>query len=71
MVMVIKTKSRNQFKYNGICGNIRNWGETNSSVICKGKNSENLDVYEEKNSWLRISDRECIFYDVRYVNYND
>ncbi|MED3685240.1 S-layer homology domain-containing protein [Bacillus thuringiensis] len=55
---------------NGIGVNIRSGAGTNYSVIRKASKGEKVSVYEEKNGWLRISNKEWVFYDASYMNYN-
>ncbi|PFN48198.1 S-layer homology domain-containing protein [Bacillus thuringiensis] len=54
---------------NGIGVNIRSGAGTNYSVIRKATKGERVSVYEEKNGWLRISNKEWVFYDASYINY--
>ncbi|PGZ57831.1 N-acetylmuramoyl-L-alanine amidase [Bacillus cereus] len=55
---------------NGVGVNIRSGAGTGYSVIRKAKKGEKISVKEEKNGWLRISDREWVYYDSSYIKYN-
>ncbi len=54
---------------NGVGVNIRSGAGTNYPVIRKASKGEKVSVYEEKNGWLRINNKEWIFYDASYVDY--
>ncbi|PFA72365.1 S-layer homology domain-containing protein [Bacillus cereus] len=54
---------------NGIGVNVRSGAGKNYSVIRKASKGEKVSVYEEKNGWLRISNKEWIFYDANYIDY--
>ena len=53
----------------GIGVNIRSGAGMNYSVIRKATKGERVSVYEEKDGWLRISNKEWVFYDASYINY--
>ncbi|WP_033690827.1 N-acetylmuramoyl-L-alanine amidase [Bacillus cereus] len=54
---------------NGIGVNVRSGAGTNHSVVRKAYKGEKLDVYEEKNGWLRVSEKEWVFYNASYIKY--
>ncbi|MBX9158533.1 S-layer homology domain-containing protein [Bacillus cereus] len=54
---------------NGIGVNVRSGAGSQYSVVKKATKGDKVNVYEEKDGWLRIGKDEWVFYDKSYIDY--